>query len=215
MTPNSRSVLDFAKPSDELTELVRRLLSCGPLFDSIEINWVTSRNPDGLVQGLWIVVVVVPGETVHDALGRWKKPKNAEGCISFGYVVDDGFSHLHGAGRKFHPIFRSRMRPVAPRLLSKAEFFHGGVGLLGEAHHDEVEIVGFVLVLRVDRDSGATREHNRNVVLAKRTADKRRELFECVMRFSKAIGGSIGALGRYTVLSELQRSAGWPGIGRP
>jgi hypothetical protein len=69
------------------------------------------------------------------------------------------------------------MKPVPP-LLGKAEFFHGGVGRAREPRLDEVEVVGLVGVVGIDRDDAASRENDAHAVSFERRAHQRCQLLD-------------------------------------
>lgn len=132
---------------------------------------------DGLIEALRVRIVKVPGEPIHDALGRSQQTQRPHPRLAFGEAADRLLSDRDRTGRELDPVAALRMRPV-PLGLLEAEGLHGGIDFPGEARGNEVEIVRDVLRVGVDRYDCSTGEHDRDAVRLERRADQGGEVFE-------------------------------------
>jgi len=100
-----------------------------------------------------------PGESVHHAFGGMKNAQYTGRASALREIVNDFFADRDGSRRKLDPVGISRVHPMS-LLLDEAEGLHRTIDSSGEADRDEVEVVGFVLVVGVDRDRRAARQYD-------------------------------------------------------
>ena len=153
------------------------ILSNRPALDAREIDRMSPCNLESLFETLPIRVVEVPSEPIHDALGGMQDSEHAPPIAQLCKVVDDLFANRDRTRRKLHPIWSARMHPMA--LLSlEAQGFHRVINSSGETDGDEVEVIGFVFVLGINRDCGAAGKDDRDTVRFESGAHERGDLFQ-------------------------------------
>ena len=138
---------------------------------------MSSRNLESLLETLAIRIVEVPGEPIHHAFGGMQDSQHTRRTAAFCKVVDHLFANCDGARWKLNPIAIVRMHPVT--LLSlKAEGLHRVIDASGQTGRDEVEVIGLVLILGIDRDRCAAGEDDRDSVCLESGTHEGGDLFQ-------------------------------------
>ena len=104
-------------------------------------------------------------------------PQHARWTSTFGKVVDHLLADRDRTRWKLDPVWIVRMHLVT--LLSlEAQGFHRAIDTSGETGRDEVEVVGFIFVLGIDRDHSTAGEDDQDSVRFEPGAHERGNLFE-------------------------------------
>ncbi len=141
-----------------------------------------------MLEALTICVVEVPGEPIHHALCGMQNAQHTRRTAALREVVDHLLTNRYRAGWKLDPIRIEGMRPVA-LLAGEPERLHGAIDAPGETGRDEVDVIGFVLVLGIDRHRGTTGEHDRDFVRVESGTDESGDFFE--RRLLRDSGGRL------------------------
>lgn len=115
-----------------------------------------SRHSKRLFQTLTVGIVDEPGEAVHHTLRGMENAQYARRISALREVMDDLLADRDGPGRELDPVGIPWVDPMS-MLFLEAEGSHRAIDSTGEAGWDEIEIVGCVLVVGVDRDCRAAR----------------------------------------------------------
>ena len=158
LDPVAQSIAKLLESRDSVWALTAR-----PSLDPREIDGMSSCDLKSLLETLTVRVVDEPGEAVHHAFGGVKDAQYTYCAPALRKIVDDLFADRDGSGWKLDPVGIPRVNPMS-LLLDEAEGLHRAIDSSGEAGWDEVEVVGFVLVVGVDRDGSAARQHDRDSV---------------------------------------------------
>ncbi|MDD5679214.1 MAG: hypothetical protein PHW60_14675 [Kiritimatiellae bacterium] len=136
-----------------LLEFLAFAFSCRPSFDLFEIDRITLGNGNSLIEALLVLIMIIPCESVFDAIGGGYDPEYSCGCSDFMDILDGLFADGGRALGIFDKQFGVRMFEIAT-FFGKTKAFHHFVNGAPFRRHKprvyHVEIHREVLSMAVD-----------------------------------------------------------------